>query len=79
MALIATAPLFAPWYFPGSGYYYFPPEPAYPTIYIEKGADPALPGDQPAYWYYCPEAQQYYPEVKECPLGWQQLVSQPQS
>lgn len=55
-------------------YYAAPPvlvEPA-PQGYIELA--PATP--QPAYWYYCQSAGAYYPYVKECPGGWQQVVPQ---
>jgi hypothetical protein len=29
-------------------------------------------------WYYCNEARAYYPYVKTCPAGWQQVTPQPQ-
>lgn len=73
---------FAPWYFPAP-YYYYPPAyyppayypPAYyppATEYVEPQAPPA-----PAYWYYCPGSRAYYPYVRECPGGWQQVSPQP--
>ncbi len=29
-------------------------------------------------WYYCNESRAYYPYVKTCPAGWQQVTPQPQ-
>jgi hypothetical protein len=29
-------------------------------------------------WYYCNESRAYYPYVKSCPAGWQQVTPQPQ-
>ena len=29
-------------------------------------------------WYFCDEAKAYYPYVKTCPAGWQQVTPQPQ-
>lgn len=73
---IVTVPVFSPWYYPWPPYYYFPPEPEAPTVYIEQSSEPKESAQQPAYWYYCPESKGYYPDVKECPGGWQQLVSE---
>lgn len=63
--------------------YYYPPVvivPASPPVYIEQ-AQPApqvAPRQAPAgWWYYCAEAQSYYPNVRECPGGWQQVAPQP--
>lgn len=39
-------------------------------------AAPQQPG---AFWYYCADSQAYYPYVKQCPAGWQQVTPQPQS
>ena len=69
------------WLFPQPVYpqprsYYFPPtvivRPAEPQVYIERAA----PQPQ-AYWHYCGNPQGYYPYVKECPGGWQQVVPTP--
>jgi hypothetical protein len=32
---------------------------------------------QPATWYYCREAQMYYPYVSSCPSGWQEVPATP--
>lgn len=29
-------------------------------------------------WYFCAESKAYYPYVKQCPAGWQQVTPQPQ-
>jgi len=72
-----------PWVYPP---YYPYPYPAYappivvappapPPVYIEQ--QPAVPQLAPGYWYYCNEAQAYYPYVKQCPGPWQQVAPQP--
>lgn len=67
-------------YYPG---YYYPPAyaypsyPAQPTTYIQQDAPPAQAAPQQGYWYYCGDAQAYYPYVKECPGGWQRVSPQP--
>jgi hypothetical protein len=86
------APLWGPWWSPGyyyppyySPYYYpppyggYPPAAASPPTYVERGDDAqSVPQDQaPPAWYYCPESKAYYPYVKECPGGWQQVAPQP--
>lgn len=77
------APAF--WYYP-SPYYYYPPAyyypptamaPASPATYIERGDARAGPEQAQDYWYYCPEAQAYYPYVKQCAKGWQRVPPQP--
>jgi len=58
------------YYYP---YYVSPPvviqqqQPVYQEQYSQQG-------DQPYYWYYCPDAQNYYPYVKQCPGGWLKVV-----
>lgn len=64
-------------------YYWREPVPVAPYFYfripaviiVEKGPV-YTPPDQPQenYWYYCPESQAYYPEVKSCPGGWLKVV-----
>lgn len=70
------APLW-PWYYPP--YYDYPPRvvvvPApQPPVYVEQNPAPAAQANN--YWYYCTGSQAYYPYVKECPGGWQQVVPQ---
>ena len=59
------APLYAPLFYPAPRYYYSPP-----PVYIEQAPTPA-------YWYFCPELNAYYPYVQECPGGWQPVLPQP--
>ena len=47
-----------------------------PPVYVEQPRTSA-PVLEPGYWYYCNEAQAYYPYVKQCPGGWQQVAPQP--
>ncbi len=76
------------WHYPGPynyyppPYYYHPPvvaAPAAPTTYIERGDARSGPEQAQDYWYYCPEAQAYYPYVKQCAGGWQKVAPQPPS
>ena len=67
-----------PYYYPPPVYY--PSAPYYPPAYIERGNGQPVPQQEqpaPAYWYYCPDAEAYYPYVTECRGGWQQVAPQP--
>jgi hypothetical protein len=56
------------YYYPPSYYYTWPDEiPNSPPGYIEQGTD----------LYYCTSAQSYYPDVAECPEGWQAITPEP--
>ncbi len=46
--------------------YYYPP----PVRHV-------TPVASPAYWYYCPQLEAYYPYVQECPGLWQLVMPQP--
>jgi len=77
--VIVGAPAF--FYFPPLPY--FPPvveAPTAPPVYIEQGNDPSAPdrssGYPAGYWYYCADAQAYYPDVKECAGAWQLVAPQ---
>jgi hypothetical protein len=76
-------------YYPLTSYYPAPPYgfamPYYLPEYIERGPDQPAPDPSleqpseaqppaPAYWWFCPEANTYYPYVKICPGGWQQVA-----
>jgi len=41
-----------------------------PPVYIEQ----SMPGQAATYWYYCEQAQGYYPYVTSCPGGWMTVV-----
>lgn len=38
-----------------------------PTVYVQ----------QQFYWYYCEDANAYYPHVQQCPHGWSKVVPSP--
>ena len=75
-----------PWVYPPSPFYPYPayPYPAYvprvyappepPPVYIEQQAAPVM---EAGYWYYCNEAQAYYPYVQQCLGPWQKVAPQP--
>ena len=54
-------------------YYYYPrrivTRVAEPIVYVQKSDQ-----QKAYYWYYCPDPEGYYPYVKQCPLGWMQVV-----
>lgn len=76
------APAF--WYYPPP-YYHYPPYyyprtvvvPASPPVYIEQG-HPA-PAPPPSDWYYCREADAYYPYVDRCAGPWERVAPHPPS
>jgi len=70
------APYYSPYYYPPTSVVVVPQ----PQTYIQQDAPaaPAAPAQQ-GYWYYCADAQAYYPYVKECPAGWQRVTPQPPS
>ena len=76
IGIFLGAPLFAPLYFPPSGYYYNPSLPSSPPVYIEQESATDESAPEPYYWYYCIDSNTYYPYVEECPGGWQQVVPQ---
>lgn len=46
-----------------------------PPVYVEQSAYPPAPIQQAQNnWYYCAAAGAYYPYVKQCPGGWQQVT-----
>src|ERR1035437_6945118 len=70
----------SPYYYPLTDPYYYPPvAPQAPQPYIEQGSSQAPPAAQQTQgsWYYCAGSNAYYPYVRECPEGWQQVSPQP--
>ncbi len=69
------------WWYPyGYAYPYPYAYPAYsPPVAVESSPQTYIEQDTQAqqYWYYCQNPQGYYPYVKECPGGWQQVAPQP--
>lgn len=79
------APFYRPYYQPYWGSAWYDPfwrpypsvvlpapmivSPPQPMVYIERSADPAQPAA--GFWYWCASPQGWYPEVSECPQGWQ--------
>lgn len=66
------------WYYPPPYYYYYPPPVVVreaPPVYIERDDDDRDAGS--ASWYYCRNPAGYYPTVKQCPGGWEQVRPQP--
>ena len=61
------------WWGPYPYYPYYPP-----SVIVEPPTDlyvqPAPQADETRYWYYCKEAQGYYPSVKKCPGGWMKVL-----
>jgi hypothetical protein len=74
-----------PFYFPSyTPYYAYPPPvtvlPAEePPVYIQQNNGQSSQRLAPNYWYYCRNPDGYYPYVRECPAGWQQVAPQPQA
>ena len=79
--VIVGGAFFYPWWPYG---YYYPPPPYYygpdysqahyepPALYVEKfegTPDADTPGD-----IFCPGASAYYPDVQDCPNGWQRVI-----
>ena len=82
---------YRPWWGPGAvwgtGIYWWGPgmwEGWYPSYYY---GDPSVIVQQPPvyveptppvqqYWYYCQNPQGYYPYVRDCQLGWVQVIPQ---
>jgi len=50
--------------------------PATPPVYIQQ-APPVVQQYQSGYWYYCSNPNGYYPYIKECLNGWQQVSPTP--
>jgi hypothetical protein len=71
------------YYYPPPYYYSQPPvvvAPAAPPVYIEQSPPAAIATPapaQPSMWYYCAGSRSYYPYVKDCPGGWQQVAPRP--
>lgn len=61
------------------GYYGYPPAVVTvptPSVYIQQ-SPPVVQQYQSGYWYYCGNPEGYYPYVKECLNGWQQVEPRP--
>lgn len=69
-----------PYYGGYGGYYGYPPAvvtvPVTPTVYIQQ-PPPVVQQYPSGFWYYCNNPEGYYPYVKECLNGWQQVAPTP--
>ncbi|MEY4730481.1 MAG: hypothetical protein RL020_1639 [Pseudomonadota bacterium] len=72
------APFFWPYYAYAPVYYPQPVvvAPAPQVVYIEQAQAPIAPPQAQQYWYYCGNPQGYYPNVQQCPAGWQKVLPQ---
>lgn len=70
--LFVGAPFYAApsYYYPAPAYYAPAPE------YLEQPQG-QYQDDTQAFWYYCAPLRQYYPQVQQCPSGWQRVPPQP--
>jgi hypothetical protein len=62
------------WGAPYYGHGYWPPGYVYAPARVGVSERP-VPVERsasapPAYWFYCPSEEGYYPEVQECPEAW---------
>lgn len=61
-------------------YYAYPStmaRPAPPVYIQQQDAGQPAPDSQTSFWHYCRAPEGYYPEVRDCPDGWQQVAPQP--
>lgn len=61
--------------------FYYPPAvviapPSTPPVFIQQ-VQPQTVKPQANYWHYCQNPEGYYPYVRNCPGGWQQIAPQP--
>lgn len=63
----------SPFWYPYYPYYYGPPPYYYgpPTIYVEKFE--GTPTSETQGEIFCPDRGAYYPDVQDCPGGWQRV------
>ncbi len=79
ISLNIGAPFYWPYYAYAPVYY---PQPVYvapapQVVYVEQAQAPIAPPPVQQYWYYCANPQGYYPNVQQCPAGWQKVLPQP--
>lgn len=48
------------------------------VAYVERGPDPEQP-PAPGYWYWCDEPEGWFPQVGQCPGGWQPVAPSPEN
>ena len=47
-----------------------------PPAWVEQGPQQEAGQDQAGFWYYCNNPQGYYPNVQQCPSGWNRVTPQ---
>jgi len=62
-----------PYYYP----YAYPDYPSYPDPSTSTEPPVTYGAPEQNYWYYCKDAQAYYPYVASCPGGWMRVVPTP--
>jgi hypothetical protein len=78
-SIIIGAPFMYPYPYYPYPYFYYPlplPYAAEPPVYVEKYSGTPTPETQDS--IFCPNEDAYYPEVKDCPGGWQRVIPQEQ-
>jgi hypothetical protein len=65
-----------PFWWPG---FWGPPMVVERPVIVQPPAEPLIvqPAQQAHLWYYCREAQMYYPYVTSCPSPWQEVPATP--
>ncbi len=67
-----------PWWWGAPYYPYYPysynPYPYYSPQQSSEYVEQAPQVEEQAYWYFCPDAKNYYPYVKRCPSGWLKVI-----
>jgi hypothetical protein len=65
-----------PFWWPG---YWGPPLVVERPVVLQPPAEPLVvqPNTQSHTWYYCRDAQMYYPYVTSCPSAWQEVAATP--
>jgi hypothetical protein len=66
----------------GMPYYPYPYPPVIaatssPPVYVQQEVVPPASETQVNYWYFCKNTNSYYPYVKECSSGWEQVSPRP--
>lgn len=64
-----------PWWGWGPGWGYpYPYYPSQPVMQQPAVYEQTEQQNEEYYWYFCPDAKNYYPYVKQCPNGWLKVV-----
>ena len=68
------------WWYPPPYYAYSPPPVIIqePPMYVQQQPPPAPIPPPQTYWYYCPSAKNYYPNVQACSEAWVKVPPRPE-